>query len=103
MILDPKTTAFVFPGQGSQTVGMGRDLATAYPLAKQIFDEADAILGFAISSLMWDGPDADLNDTVNTQPALYVHSVAAQRVFSHLYPAFMPASVAGHSWANSRP
>ena len=46
---------------------------------------------------MWDGPDADLNDTVNTQPALYVHSVAARRVFSHLYPDFVPASVAGHS------
>jgi len=97
MILDPKTTAFVFPGQGSQAVGMGRDLAAAYPLAKQTFDEADDILGFSLSRLMWDGPDADLNDTVNTQPALYVHSVAAQRVFSHLYPDFKSASVAGHS------
>ena len=97
MILDPKTTAFVFPGQGSQAVGMGRDLAAEYPLAKQFFDEADAILGFPLSRLMWDGPESELNDTLNTQPALYIHSIAAQRVFSHLYPDFKPATVAGHS------
>ena len=97
MILNSKTTAFVFPGQGSQTVGMGRELATEYPLAGQTFEEADDILGFSFSDLMWDGPNDDLNDTVNTQPALYVHSVAAQRVFTHLYPDFRPATVAGHS------
>jgi [acyl-carrier-protein] S-malonyltransferase len=97
MKLEPKNTAFVFPGQGSQTVGMGRDLVDAYPQAKQTFEEADEILGFPLSRLMWEGPEADLNDTVNTQPALYVHSMAAQRVFSHLYPDFRPASVAGHS------
>lgn len=96
-MLNPKTTAFVFPGQGSQTVGMGRELAAEYPLARQTFEETDHILGFAFSDLMWDGPKDDLNDTVNTQPALYVHSVAAQRVFTHLYPDFLPASVAGHS------
>jgi len=97
MKLDPKTTAFVFPGQGSQAVGMGYDLAVHYPLAKQTFREADDILGFPLSRLMWDGPEEDLNDTVNTQPALYVHSVAAQRVFSHLFPGFQSATVAGHS------
>ena len=97
MTLDPKTTAFVFPGQGSQAVGMGSTLAAEYPLAKRTFEEADDILGFSLSRLMWDGPEADLNDTVNTQPALYVHSVAVQQIFSHLYPDFMPASVAGHS------
>jgi len=97
MKLEPKTTAFIFPGQGSQTVGMGRDLAVAYPQAQQTFEEADDILGFALSRLMWDGPDTDLSDTLNTQPALYVHSVAVQRVFSHLYPDFKPVSVAGHS------
>ncbi len=97
MKLEPKTTAFVFPGQGSQAVGMGQELAAAYPQAKQTFDEADEILGFALSKMMWEGPDTDLNDTVNTQPALYLHSVAAQRVFSYLYPEFLPATVAGHS------
>lgn len=97
MKLDPNTTAFVFPGQGSQSVGMGRDLAERYPLAMQTFEEADSALGFALSHLMWEGPEADLNDTLNTQPALYLHSLAAQRVFSHLYPDFQPATVAGHS------
>jgi [acyl-carrier-protein] S-malonyltransferase len=97
MKLDPKTTAFIFPGQGSQSVGMGSDLADHYPLAKQTFEEADAILGYALSRLMWVGPEADLNDTLKTQPALYLHSVAALRVFAHLYPGFQPATVAGHS------
>jgi [acyl-carrier-protein] S-malonyltransferase len=97
MKLDPNMTAFVFPGQGSQAKGMGHNLATHYPLATQTFEEADDILGFALSRLMWEGPEADLNDTLNTQPALYVHSVAAQQVFSRLYPGFQPATVAGHS------
>jgi [acyl-carrier-protein] S-malonyltransferase len=97
MKLDPQTTAFVFPGQGSQTVGMGKDLSEAHPPAKQIFDEADAILGFSLSQVMWAGPETDLNDTVNTQPALYVHSLAAFRAFPHLLPDFKPAALAGHS------
>lgn len=97
MKLNLQDTAFLFPGQGSQTVGMGKDLAAQYPIAKQTFEEADSILGFSLSTFMWDGPDADLNDTVNTQPALFVHSLAAFRTFSHLYPNLMPASMAGHS------
>ncbi|WKZ38099.1 MAG: ACP S-malonyltransferase [Anaerolineales bacterium] len=97
MKINPHTTAFVFPGQGSQTVGMGKDLAEQYPVAKQTFEEADSILGFALSTIMWDGPDTDVNDTVNTQPALYVHSLAAFRTFSHLHPDFKPALLAGHS------
>lgn len=97
MKLDPKTTAFVFPGQGSQAVGMGRDLAHAFPAARQLFDEADALFGFPFSKLMWNGPKDELDQTVNTQPALYIHSIAAWRTFTHLYPDFQPASVAGHS------
>jgi [acyl-carrier-protein] S-malonyltransferase len=97
MNLDPKTIAFVFPGQGSQVVGMGRELAAAYPAAKQTFEEADNLLGFSFSKLMWEGPAEELNETINTQPALYVHSIAALRVFSQLYPDFVPAFVAGHS------
>jgi len=97
MKLNAKNTAFVLPGQGSQAVGMGRELAVRYPAAKQIFDEADAILGFSISRLMWQGPETDLNDTLNTQPALYVHSMAAFRAFSSRFPDFKPAALAGHS------
>jgi len=97
MNLNSKTTAFVFPGQGSQAVGMGKELAETYPIAREFFDEADALLGFPLSQLMWDGPADDLNETVNTQPALYVHSIAAYRTFTGLYPDFVPASVAGHS------
>jgi [acyl-carrier-protein] S-malonyltransferase len=97
MKLDPKTTTFVFPGQGSQVVGMGKELAESFPAARETFEEADSLLGFALSELMWKGPAESLNDTVNTQPALYVHSVAALRVFSQQYPEFRPTFVAGHS------
>lgn len=97
MNLNPKTTAFVFPGQGSQAVGMGRDLAAVYSVAQKTFEEADSVLGFSLSKMMWEGPTEELNDTVNTQPALYVHSVAAYRVFCELFPEFKPISVAGHS------
>jgi [acyl-carrier-protein] S-malonyltransferase len=97
MNLNPQTTAFVFPGQGSQAVGMGKELAETYPIAKETFDEADAILGFPLSKLMWEGPAEELNETVNTQPALYVHSVAAWLTFTIHDRDFRPASVAGHS------
>src|SRR5512134_1347957 len=97
MKLHSDTTAFVFPGQGSQAVGMGKELAEMYPAAKETFDEADAVLGFALSQLMWEGPADGLNETINTQPALYVHSVAAWRTFTHHNPNFKLAAVAGHS------
>ena len=97
MKFNSQTAAFVFPGQGSQTVGMGKDLAAQYPIVKQTFEEADSILGFSLSSLMMEGAADELNDTVNTQPALFVHSLASFRAFSHLYPDFRPAALAGHS------
>ncbi len=97
MKLNPQTTAFVFPGQGSQVVGMGKELAETYPIAKEIFDQADSILGFPLSQLMWNGSAEELNETINTQPALYVHSIAAWKTFMLHYPDFEPATVAGHS------
>ncbi len=97
MRLDPATTAVVFPGQGSQVVGMGRDLAEAYPAARAVFEQADGVLGVPFSRIMWDGPDSALNDTVNTQPALYIHSLAAYRVLCELHSGFSPLAMAGHS------
>jgi [acyl-carrier-protein] S-malonyltransferase len=97
MRFNPRTTAFIFPGQGSQGVGMGKELAQTYPTARMVFEEADDVLGFPLSNLMWEGPAEELNETINTQPALYVHSMAALRVFEELYLDFRPAYVAGHS------
>ncbi len=97
MTLDDHKTAFVFPGQGSQAVGMGKDLAAAYPAAREMFEEADSILGFSFSKLMWEGPETDLTDTLNTQPALFTHSLAVYRVFKLLHPQAAPVFMAGHS------
>jgi [acyl-carrier-protein] S-malonyltransferase len=89
--------AFLFPGQGSQSIGMGQQLAAAYPLANQTFMDADRLLGISLSRISWSGPDEQLNDTINTQPALFVHSIAALRVIQEKNPDLHPAFVAGHS------
>lgn len=70
-------TVYLFPGQGSQAVGMAFDLAENFPAAKELFDEADALLGFELSTLCFEGPEAVLTDTINAQPALLTASVAA--------------------------
>ncbi len=89
--------AFLFPGQGSQATGMSRLLAESEPLAQKIFEQADDLLGFSLSKLAWEGPDADLNDTLNTQPALLAVSAATLAVFQAKFPEVKPAYVAGHS------
>jgi [acyl-carrier-protein] S-malonyltransferase len=96
-MLDYQTTAFVFPGQGSQFVGMGRELAQASPAARQTFEEADEYLGFNLSQLCWEGPEAELTDTVNAQPALVTCSVASLRALHEKYGEHPPALAAGHS------
>lgn len=96
-MLDPQKTAFVFPGQGSQYVGMGKELAQASPAARAVFVEADDLLQVKLSDLCWNGPEADLNDTFNTQPALFVCSLAALAALQEKLGEFRPAFVAGHS------
>jgi len=87
--------AFLFPGQGSQAVGMGKNLADHHPIAKQTFEEADASLGMKLSQLCFDGPEDQLRLTENTQPAILTVSVAAWRVLNE--KGIKPAFVAGHS------
>ena len=87
--------AFLFPGQGSQSVGMGEDLAALYPVARETFDEADAALGYKLSLLCFDGPEDQLKLTEITQPAILTVSVAAFRVAQS--KGINPSYVAGHS------
>ena len=88
--------AYVFPGQGSQYVGMGRDLCNASSVARAVFAQADSILGIALSRLCFDGPSKLLNDTSHTQPAMLATSIAALRVLEER-GMDSPAYVAGHS------
>src|ERR1700721_2499364 len=87
--------AFLFPGQGSQAIGMGRELAERFPVAAQTFAEADAALGFPLSRLCFEGPEDELRLTENTQPAIMTVSVAAARVLAENGVA--PTLAAGHS------
>lgn len=86
--------AYVFPGQGAQFVGMGKDLFEGSTLAKELFNKANAILGFNITDIMFEGTEEDLRQTKVTQPAIFLHSVILSRVLGN---DFKPDLVAGHS------
>jgi [acyl-carrier-protein] S-malonyltransferase len=86
-------TAYIFPGQGSQYVGMGKDLCGQFPAVKKFFDEADSILGFSLSAICFEGPEEELKQTKNTQPAIFLHSIA---LWNLLQPNDA-SMVAGHS------
>jgi [acyl-carrier-protein] S-malonyltransferase len=92
------TIAYLFPGQGSQTVGMAQDLASRFQSARETMAEADDILGFALSKLCFEGPEEVLTDTINAQPALLAASIAALRAIGEALPGSpSPVAVAGHS------
>ncbi|MFW6202769.1 MAG: ACP S-malonyltransferase [Marinilabilia sp.] len=86
--------AYVFPGQGAQYVGMGKDVYDNEPMAKELFENANEILGFRITDLMFNGTDEDLKQTKVTQPAIFLHSVILSKTMGH---AFQPDMTAGHS------
>lgn len=90
-------TAYVFPGQGSQHVGMGAELARIRPIMRGTFERADAALGLTLSRLCWEGPDVELGDTINTQPALFTHSLGAFYMAELSGELAPPDFVAGHS------
>lgn len=89
--------ALVFPGQGSQAVGMGKELADAHPEAQDVFARADGALGGGLSTLCFDGPEAALRLTANTQPAILATSIACLEVLRKALPGLAPRLVAGHS------
>jgi [acyl-carrier-protein] S-malonyltransferase len=93
--MNDKKIAFLFPGQGSQYIGMGRDFYDNFSIARQTFEEADEALGFRLSTLCFEGPDEQLRLTENTQPAIFAVSVAAHRVLAGM--GIIPSFVAGHS------
>jgi [acyl-carrier-protein] S-malonyltransferase len=92
-----KRIAILFAGQGAQAVGMGKDLAAAFPVAAQLYSEADSVLGRSLSGVSFEGPEAELTQTANCQPALYVHGLACLAALRAKIGEFPVAFAAGLS------
>lgn len=92
-----KKFAYIFPGQGSQHVGMGMELAQYFPIVRELQIHADDILRYALSTIAWHGPVELLSDTIHTQPAIFTHSMSVLQIVQQLFPTLKPAAVAGHS------
>lgn len=90
-------TAFIFPGQGAQVVGMGRDFAEAFPAARHVFEEADDLLGRFLSRVIWEGPESVLTETQNSQAGIFVTSMAILEVLKERFPELKPTFCAGLS------
>ncbi|MEM6770737.1 MAG: ACP S-malonyltransferase, partial [Bacteroidota bacterium] len=87
----------LFSGQGAQKVGMGKDIVEEYPQARELFNQADAALGFSLSEIMFNGPEEELTKTSRCQPALYLHGLACLRVLQERLPDFKLIAAAGLS------
>ncbi len=93
----PESIGYLFPGQGAQYVGMGKDIASQFPVAKRVFEQADNLLGFSISRICFEGPEDQLTRTLYAQPAIFVMSMAVLAVLKEKFPILTPAFVAGLS------
>ena len=95
--MNHKRISLLFSGQGAQTVGMGRELAGHFPSVAALFSKADAILGYSLSRIMWEGPDSELTQTRYCQPALFVHGIACLTALRQVAGTFPVHAVAGLS------
>lgn len=95
-------TAFLFAGQGAQSVGMGKDLAATFPTAQALFDQANQVLGYDLASICFEGPESALTQTENAQPGIYLVSWVALRLLQERVPNLRADATAGLSSGNAR-